>query len=62
MLINVPTETTDTTNSLLDHIYANEMRSDKLKFGVMKCEFSDHDLTFALIKSTTAQPKETHDT
>ena len=38
------------------------MRFDKLKFGVMKCEFSDHDITFALIKSTTAQPKETHDT
>ena len=38
------------------------MRSDKFKFGLMKCEFSDHDLTFALMKSKTAEPKEKHDT
>ena len=38
------------------------MRSDKLKFGAMKCEFSDHDLTFASMKSKTAEPKEKHGT
>ena len=32
------------------------MRSDKLKFGVMKSEFSDHDLT-----PKTAEPKQKHD-
>ena len=37
------------------------MRSDELKFEI-KCKFSDHDLTFALIKSKTAEPKEKHDT
>ena len=36
------------------------MRSDKLKFGAMKCEFSDHDLTFASIKSKTTEPREKH--
>ena len=30
---DVPTKTTDTTKSLLDHIYTNDMRFDKLKFG-----------------------------
>ena len=59
--IDVPTRTTITTNSLLDHIYTKEMRSDKLKFDVMKCEFSYHDLTFALIKSKTAEQKQKND-
>ena len=44
--VDVLTRTIDPTNSLLDHIYTNEMRSDKLKFGIMKREFSNHDLTF----------------
>ena len=33
-----------------------------LQIGVIKCAFSDHDLTFSFIKSKTAAPKEKHDT
>ena len=38
------------------------MRSNKPKFGTMKCEFSDHDLTIILIKPKTAKPKQKLDT
>ena len=58
LMFQIPARTTDTTNSLLNHIYTNEMGSDKLKFSAMKWEFSDDDSTFALIKSKTAEPKD----
>ena len=56
--IDVPMRTTDTSSVLVDHIYTNKMRSDKLKFGVMKCEFPDHDFAFGLTQFKTTEPKE----
>ena len=48
-LINSPTRVTDTTSSLLDHIFTNN--SDKInQSGVLPIGFSDHYITFCTRK------------
>ena len=49
-LIDLPTRTSLTSKTLLDHIYTNN-RKRRVVSGVLTCDLSDHYATFAIVSA-----------
>ena len=60
-LIDLPTRSSLTSKTLLDHIYKNN-RKRRVVSGVLTCDLSDHYTTFAIVSAITKVKKmQNHD-